>query len=143
METKKEVQENIDKFLLEEILMLSINGAFQTRGESIYEDCNDKKRENIRNDIKNFLTNEIYKIDSKRYSKDEVKILIDKLKELAEKNHKEILKNEKFRIGISQKIINLFLKYLWVIGKKEMPPLCPIDGIIKLKILETQKIELE
>lgn len=37
----------------------------------------------------------------------------------------------RFRIGISQKLINLHLKYLWVAGFIQEPPHCPIDGIVR------------
>lgn len=37
----------------------------------------------------------------------------------------------RFRIGISQKLINLHLKYLWSAGFIQEPPHCPIDGIIR------------
>ncbi|HUH74959.1 MAG TPA: hypothetical protein VLZ75_11220 [Chitinophagales bacterium] len=147
MEVKNEVKVNMDKFLLEEILMLSVNGGLQTRGEKIYHEgkISDLEKLNFRIEIKEFLINRIYDVNNVRsYEEEDVKDLIRELKQLAEKNHKEILNNGKFRIGISQKIINLFLKYLWVLGKKEMPPYCPIDGIIKQKILETnRKIDLE
>jgi hypothetical protein len=39
----------------------------------------------------------------------------------------------RFRIGVSQKLINLHLKYLWATGHIPEPPHCPIDGIIRDK----------
>ena len=39
--------------------------------------------------------------------------------------------NDRFRIGIAQKLINLHLKYLWCSGVIQEPPHCPIDGIIR------------
>ncbi|UZK03407.1 hypothetical protein [Venatoribacter cucullus] len=52
----------------------------------------------------------------------------DVSRELGSKLH-----NGRFRIGISQKLINLHLKYLWAAGYVEEPPHCPIDGIIRDK----------
>jgi hypothetical protein len=42
----------------------------------------------------------------------------------------------RFRIGIAQKALNLYLKRLWCLGKIPTPPHCPFDGIIlgKLKL---------
>ena len=37
----------------------------------------------------------------------------------------------RLRIGITQKLINLHLKYLWTAGFCPEPPHCPIDGIIR------------
>jgi len=47
-------------------------------------------------------------------------------KELGNKLH-----NGRFRIGVTQKLINLHLKYLWVTGFIKEPFHCPIDGIIR------------
>lgn len=40
------------------------------------------------------------------------------------------LKNGRFRIGIAQKALNLYLKYLWCVGLIPLPPHCPFDSII-------------
>lgn len=42
----------------------------------------------------------------------------------------DYLKGGKFRIGIAQKALNLYLKYLWCAGFTPMPPHCPFDRII-------------
>ena len=47
--------------------------------------------------------------------------------------HKYILHKEKFRIGVTQKLLNLFLKYLWVLGylnQDKQPASCPFDSQI-------------
>ena len=36
----------------------------------------------------------------------------------------------RIRIGTTQKVLNLYLKYLWVLNKIPEPPHCPFDGII-------------
>lgn len=50
-------------------------------------------------------------------------------KEITQK-HGGVLHDRRFRIGSAQKALNLYLKYLWCLGRIEMPPHCPIDGII-------------
>ena len=40
------------------------------------------------------------------------------------------LRKGKFRIGIAQKALNLYLKYLWCVGLIATPPHCPFDSII-------------
>lgn len=47
-------------------------------------------------------------------------------------NYSNILRDKKLRIGIGQKIINLYLKYLWCIDKIKTPPHCPFDRNIIL-----------
>lgn len=44
---------------------------------------------------------------------------------------KDDLYQGRFRIGISQKLVNVHLKYLWAAGICPEPPHCPIDGIIR------------
>ncbi len=45
-------------------------------------------------------------------------------------NFSHCLENGKFRIGIAQKALNLYLKYLWCVSLIPMPPHCPFDSII-------------
>jgi len=42
----------------------------------------------------------------------------------------KILNGNRFRIGTSQKLLNLYLKYLWILGWISEPPHCPFDSII-------------
>lgn len=38
------------------------------------------------------------------------------------------LRGGRFRIGIAQKCLNLYLKYLWCVGEILTPPHCPFDA---------------
>lgn len=65
------------------------------------------------------------------------------LKDLAkaisdEFQNRKVLANDRFRIGIGQKALNLYLKFLWCLGKIPTPPHCPFDSTI-LKKLEWLK----
>lgn len=44
----------------------------------------------------------------------------------------QILKDGRFRYGTAQKAFNLYLKFLWKLGKlgDANPPHCPVDGIV-------------
>lgn len=44
--------------------------------------------------------------------------------------HGAILRDGRFRIGVAQKAVNLFLKYLWCAGWSPIPPHCPFDSIV-------------
>ena len=44
--------------------------------------------------------------------------------------NRNVLANDRFRIGIAQKALNLYLKFLWCLGKIPTPPHCPFDGTI-------------
>ncbi len=40
------------------------------------------------------------------------------------------LNNGRLRYGTSQRAFNLYLKYLWRMGKAAMPPHCPVDRVV-------------
>ena len=48
--------------------------------------------------------------------------------------HKNILNGSRFRLGTAQKALNLYLKYLWCLGKIPRPPHCPFDFRIIAKL---------
>lgn len=45
-----------------------------------------------------------------------------------------ILNGKRFRIGTTQKILNLYLKYLWILDWAPEPPHCPFDSTIISKL---------
>ena len=55
---------------------------------------------------------------------------INKIADDLTSNFSHCLENGRFRIGIAQKALNLYLKYLWCVGLIPMPPHCPFDSII-------------
>ncbi|HNT28195.1 MAG TPA: hypothetical protein PKH10_08455 [bacterium] len=56
---------------------------------------------------------------------------IQRIAEELSSKHAEILTDGRLRIGIAQKAVNLYLKYLWCADWiTPPPPHCPIDGII-------------
>lgn len=42
----------------------------------------------------------------------------------------EGFRHGRFRIGLAQKALNLYLKYLWCADLAARPPHCPVDAII-------------
>jgi hypothetical protein len=42
----------------------------------------------------------------------------------------DLLCDGRLRYGTSQKAFNLYLKFLWRLGKAAMPPHCPVDSIV-------------
>lgn len=42
-----------------------------------------------------------------------------------------VLFEQRLRFGVTQKLLNLYLKYLWLAELTAMPPHCPIDGQIR------------
>ncbi len=50
------------------------------------------------------------------------------------RSHTNILTGGRLRLGTAQKALNLYLKYLWCLGKIHQPPHCPFDFRIIAKL---------
>ncbi len=117
--------EDKTKFLTQELFILSINGAFQHN--LLYnKEKSDKDKKRFRDNLETELKN-----IAKDYSKEEVseEEHINRLIKFSERNE-SLLNGGKFRFGTAQKLLNLYLKYLWCWGEIKIPPHCPFDGII-------------
>ena len=55
---------------------------------------------------------------------------IEDLSESMSKKYGAYLVGKRFRIGSAQKVLNLYLKYLWCLGKIDEPPHFSIDAIM-------------
>ena len=95
-------------------------------------------RENQRLELKKFVKNIIindYLFHYKNIVNDVKHVAnIENISYKASKQFSNILHFNRFRIGTSQKILNLYLKYLWCFGEITKPPHCPIDGLVLEKL---------
>lgn len=127
-----------EEFLINEMIQSSINSGFQTRNLDFpiynYENLLLNAAKNLRRDIHNFLL--LYLAEYVPNCEEEHIKRIKKLSSQMSLKYGDILHKKRFRIGVSQKIINLFLKHMWVIGKIGEPMHCPFDNIIKIKLLK-------
>ena len=128
------VEAKKSEFLDKEIWILTFGGGLQrasvyASGVSVKEKA--KFRESVRKKISELVKRE-YR-ESRVSSEDHIKNLID-IKEWINKTHKTVLKDGQIKLGVVQKIVNLFLKYQWCLGLVEMPPHCPFDRIIISKL---------
>jgi hypothetical protein len=57
-------------------------------------------------------------------------INIQELSDTLSSDFESCLEKGRFRIGIAQKALNLYLKYLWCVGIIPPPPHCPFDSIV-------------
>jgi hypothetical protein len=122
------------RFLIYELGLLSRQAAFATRGKScpIYANSRTTKdKERAAREIQMILdavwpkysaghVSEVMHIEFILQTANDLSISIG-----------TCLHGKRFRIGISQKLINLYLKYLWTAGLAPEPLHCPIDGRIR------------
>ena len=89
--------------------------------------------EQEKSDFGNALREKLREIGDKYISPISEEEHLSNIKKIADdltSNFSHCLKDGRFRIGISQKALNLYLKYLWCVGLIPMPPHCPFDSII-------------
>lgn len=116
------------QFLHSELLMLTRAGTFQRSG--VYAPgCPEKTRRRVRLALSKWLSGagEHYKTTSREC--DHVARIVD-LAEHMTSHFGSNLRGGRFRIGVAQKALNLYLKYLWCAGRIPMPPHCPFDARI-------------
>lgn len=120
-------------FLRREFRTLTLTGALSTRnGDARIYSSNpqEDQRKEFKKDLREELENLEAKYAKRRVKeKDHIKNLSAFANRLSEK-HAPVLYEGRIRFGVAQKLVNLYLKYLWVIGLIKEPPHCPIDGII-------------
>lgn len=125
-------------FLHNEFWLLTFGGAFQH--VNVYKkDVSELDRKEFRLALKSFVTEHI--IPQYKMSLCEMSHILnlEGIVAFSEKWH-EILNNGKLNIGVSQKLLNLILKYYWCNGEISTPPHCPVDRIIQVKGLKTEPL---
>lgn len=129
------------EFVNRELIATSVNSAFQRA--NVYADPQgyaDPRRNDLREELAKKLKGVARQyengLSSDLHTKN-IKMIADEL--TAE--FKRLLRHGRFRIGVAQKALNLYLKYLWCLGKIPTPPHCPFDSriIAKLPLTHAQK----
>jgi len=116
-----------EKFLRNELLTWSIFGALGRSGT--YLNASEQNRKDFRNTLRREL--DMIAGDYKKSITETQHLLnIEKLAKYLTSQYATILKKGQFRIGIAQKALNLYLKYLWCLGVITEPPHCPFDATI-------------
>src|SRR5438552_12291460 len=113
------------KFLHDELFSLTLMATVQ-RGKIYTEGTTEAQRLPLQNELRQILE-DIAKLYEQVVSEDAHCSNISTLADGLSRSHATVLKDRRFRIGSAQKALNLFLKYLWCIGKIPTPPHCPFD----------------
>lgn len=124
------------RFIGYELGLLTIKAALSTRDRryTIYKSTvKDHQRKPAKNAVRDVLTEIETKYDTMLSEEEHVKYISDTATNLTN-SIGQFLRNNEFRVGIAQKLINMHLKYLWCSGVINEPPHCPIDGIIRDKV---------
>ncbi|TAF75966.1 MAG: hypothetical protein EAZ53_04570 [Bacteroidetes bacterium] len=114
------------KFLKSEAIASSIKAGLSTRNKNspIYLTQNETEREKFKDFLKKFL--EKMEVLDNTNKEDNYKLVL--LLNQESKQFTNSLNFGELKIGVCQKIINLYLKYLWCLDLITEPPLMPLDG---------------
>jgi hypothetical protein len=117
----------------EDAIREALKSALQQRQNKVYtrDEVGNERRE-----FRNMLA-KLIREESKRYTQplqpvsgEEHFQAIRRISDALSGRFRTILKDGRLRYGTSQKALNLYLKFLWRLGKAGTPPHCPIDGTV-------------
>lgn len=120
-------------FLLYEFWILSIQGAFQ-RSNAYKKEADEKQRIAFRKELKQFVDTELVPQYHNKVSEEQHVQNIIQLCAYSQKHFSHLFGKGSLNIGVSQKLLNLYLKYQWCNGWIIEPPHFPVDRIIQQKI---------
>lgn len=125
------------KFIEQEFMDSTIKAGLSTRvGGRVYKTGAEAKD---REDFGKYLRKMLRDFYEKHYKDKQVEEEehIENLRRFADvlSEKSDILEDGKIRFGVAQKLLNLYLKYLWSADiMKYEPPHCPVDSIISNKV---------
>jgi hypothetical protein len=118
------------EFILEEFWSLSISGAFQ-RANVYKKEANEKDKADFKKALKSLIVFIAKKYQTNVSEQEHIEN-IHKIKNLEHAS----LNFQHLNFGVSQKLLNLYLKYLWCIDSIPTPPHFPVDRIIQEKLFK-------
>ncbi|MBL7075737.1 hypothetical protein ISS37_10930 [candidate division KSB1 bacterium] len=127
----------MNEFIEKIIIGRTIQAAFQ-RGKVYAEDLSKKDRTELKKSIKEELK-KIAKNYTNSVSESSHINKIQQLSQTISNTHREKLKGGQLRIGTAQKLLNVYIKFLWCLDEAKKPKHCPIDRIVLKEIKDTRK----
>lgn len=123
-------------FINNEVLTLTIEGALE-RSHTYKKNTNEKQKAVFHRFTRQKLGALSRKYKSKVAEAEHVANIIE-LKKAITNRFDDLLKGQ-FRLGLAQKLLNLYLKYLWVLGWIPEPPHCPFDALVISRLRQKAK----
>jgi hypothetical protein len=126
-------------FLADEIFSMTLMGTVQ-RGKLYRDSSTETQRDAFRRALR-FALEGLVEQYMQGISDDEHLANIDKLAQMLSEAHPGALNNSRFRIGSAQKALNLYLKYMWCLGRIPTPPHCPFDSFVLSRVSGCQNVK--
>ena len=119
------------EFLKNEVWLLAFGGAFQR--SNIYKpNTTELERKHLRIKLRGFIEHTILERYNKKVDESDHLEAILSISEFTQNFENEL--KQTLTIGVSQKILNLVLKYYWCLGWIVEPPHFPVDRIIQKEL---------
>lgn len=91
----------------------------------------DEQKRKFRENIGKYLVEIEEKYDPINDHSERIRNFKEKIE--SENANRAVLMCDEISFGRAQKLVNMYLKYLWCLGKFDTPPHCPIDrGVLKI-----------
>ncbi|MCM4150021.1 hypothetical protein DHD05_00315 [Arenibacter sp. N53] len=119
-------------FINNEIWMLTYGASFQ-RAYAYTENASEVTKGYFKNMTSGLINNMLDQYKKGNVSDDQHIENIEAVRDNS-RNFSEIFTGGEINFGISQKILNLYLKYQWCLGNIPEPPHFPVDRIIQQKL---------
>lgn len=121
------------QFLHNEIWTLTFGAGFQ-RANVYKKECSDKQKSEFKTSLRNYIQTEIYPTYLKTGISDDEHIQNIYALSKHSEQFASILQNGRINFGVSQKLLNLYLKYRWCMEDIPAPPHFPVDRRIQENI---------
>jgi hypothetical protein len=121
-----------ERFLKDEFFSLTLSATVQ-RADVYRSGLSETERYAFQRDLRLRLDEIAKQYGTEVDEETHIRNIVD-LSDSLSAAHTDVLKDARFRIGSAQKALNLYLKYLWCIGKIAAPPHCPFDSKIIEKL---------
>ena len=132
------------EFLKNQVHYLTLQASLSTKNPRypIYaRDVSDKERLQFRTRLVKDLETLAINFGVGSLSHEEHTRNIGNLARSNTRRFSRLLHNGTFRIGVAQKALNLFLKFLWCLGEIHEPPHCPFDSIVIGRLKDCEGIK--
>jgi len=118
------------RYLEGEILTLTIGGAHGRPNPPIYLSGAEGDHNRVKLEISSLLKSLSRQYEAGLASESQHIENIQFVASTLTRKFEAILYGAHYRIGVAQKLLNLYLKYCWVLGWIKEPPHCPLDNEI-------------
>lgn len=122
----------MDEFIKKIVLRNTIHAAFQ-RGKVYVEGVTTNDKAVVSNSIKQKLEELSASYANNVTEQQHIENIIN-LSQTISQNQGDKLRNQSLRIGTAQKLLNVYIKFLWCLNEANEPIHCPIDGIVLREI---------